>query len=153
MNKNVIIDKCIQELQLELLEVQPAGGVITSLELQEAVLIMNHRIRSRGLTAKEILMQRDQHTGEQLWLDSEHMAKQQHHMRERNHTPSAISKAKGNKIASKCNVNIGDLVYLKMEGNNLYYHRYNKDNATLQKLNERLFAAKKYELTLTHTSS
>ena len=70
--------------------------------------------------------------------------------------PSAISKAKGNKIASKCNVNIGDLVYLKMEGNKLKGREcyiitgINKDNATLQKLNGRLFAVKKYELPLTH---
>ena len=155
-NKNSIADKCVQELELELLKIKPEGGSITPSELQGAIVTLNQRIRGRGLSAKEILLQRDQNTGEQLNIDPSKFSLQQQQNRERNHLPSAISKAKKPFFASKCNVDIGDLVYLKSEGDkNQARDRYIvtgfiNGNVELQKLSGRLFASRKYEVPHTH---
>ena len=155
-NKNSIADKCIQELELELLKTKPDTKSITSSELQEAILTLNQRIRGRGLSAKEILLQRDQNTGEQLNIDSHNFSLQQQQNRQRNHLPSAISKASKPVFATNCDVKVGDLVYLKMEGDKTQARdRYIvtgfvNGNVELQKLSGRLFASRKYEVPPTH---
>ena len=68
-NSNSVFDKAIQELELEFLKVTPSGGIISSTQLQLALQTLNSRIRNRGLSAREILFQRDQVTNEQLRLE------------------------------------------------------------------------------------
>ena len=61
-NANSVIDKGIQELEHEILNVDPSGGPLTNVQLQFVVETLNTRIRNRGLSAREILYQRYQHT-------------------------------------------------------------------------------------------
>jgi hypothetical protein len=156
VNKHSIADKCCQELQIELLKQKPEGGSITPHELQETVLILNQRIRGRGLSAREILLQRDQNTGEHLNVDANTFADLQQTAREHNHLPSAKSKAKTSTFAAKCQADIGDLVYLKAEGDKLKGREQyiitgkENDNAVLQKIHGRLFSAKKYVVPFEH---
>ena len=155
-NKTAVADKCAQELELELLKRNPAGGPCSPEELQEAVLTLNSRIRNRGLSAKEILLQRDQHTGEQLNFDARELIDQQMLLRSKNNIASAASKSKGGKPANACDVAIGKLVYLKCEGDKTKgRERYivtgiTGNNVLLQKISGRLFSAKKYEVPITH---
>jgi len=65
-NSNCVVDKAIQKLELELLKAGHSNVPITSLQLQGAVDTLNTRIRNRGLSAKEIVLQRDQQSYEQL---------------------------------------------------------------------------------------
>ena len=60
-NANAVINKGIQELEREMLKVDPNGGPLTAVQLQLAVETLNTRIRNRGLSAKEILFQRNQY--------------------------------------------------------------------------------------------
>ena len=156
INKNAVVDKCIQELQVELLKRNPVGGAVSSAELQAAVLTLNQRIRNRGLSAREILMQRDQHTGEQLNLNSEDMIEKQERKRAENHEPSARSKAKVKREPVKSKISVGDLVYLKMEGDKQKgREKYIitdiiQERAKMQKIAGKLFSSRKYEVPLTH---
>ena len=66
-NKNAVADKCMQELELELLKLNSVGGgQISSTELQAVLRTLNQRIRHHGLSAREVLLQCEQNTGEQL---------------------------------------------------------------------------------------
>ena len=53
-NKNPIADKCVQELENELLRQEPGGDPITSLQLSVATAQLNSRLRSQGLSSREI---------------------------------------------------------------------------------------------------
>ena len=47
-NANAVIDKGIQELEREMLQVDPNGGPLTAVQLQLVVETLNTRIRNRG---------------------------------------------------------------------------------------------------------
>ena len=110
---------------------------------------MNSRVRNRGLSAKEIVFQRDQHSLEQLGFDDKDLAKQQNDIRLQNHQASAKSKAPGRKKASMSNSDVGSLVFIKDERDkNKARDRYiivavDRNNAIIQKLTDR-FMSKKY---------
>ena len=59
-NKNAtsVIDRGIQELEHELLQVDSTSGPVATLQLQLVIETLNTCIRNRGLSAKEILFQR-----------------------------------------------------------------------------------------------
>ena len=59
--------------------------------------VLNSRVRNRGLSAKEIVFKRDQHSLEQLGFNDKDLAKQQSDIRLQNHAASAKSKAPGKK--------------------------------------------------------
>ena len=65
-NKNHVVDKVIRELNSEILRLLPEGGPIPPSTLALATSQLNARIRNRGLSAWEILFQRDQYTGDQF---------------------------------------------------------------------------------------
>ena len=116
-NKNPVAEKAIQELQYELKRSYPDGGPLTSHGLAVAVASLNARLRNTGLSAKELLFQRDNITGEQLKFQDTHLADIKHDTRRSNHLPSARSKAPKGKPASQASVKPGDLVYVKNDGN------------------------------------
>lgn len=115
-NKNPIAEKAIQELELELKKQHPEGGPVSTSQLATVVATLNSRVRTRGLSSKEMLFQRDNMTGEQLNLLDTNLAKEQYNQRSQNHTPSAKSQAPKGKKASRYAVSLGDLVYLKCDG-------------------------------------
>ena len=82
-----------------------------------AVNILNSRIRNRGLSAWEILFQRDQHTFEPLNISDIGLASEQQDTRSKNQLSSAKSKSRNATDAVACNTMVGSLVYLKEDGN------------------------------------
>ena len=66
VNKNPVAEKANQELEKELLKVDPTGNPVSSVILLQAVCVLNSRIRSSGLSSREMLLGRDQITGNQL---------------------------------------------------------------------------------------
>ena len=67
-NKNPIAEKCIAELGDTLLRICPEGCFITSPTLAVATANRNTRISNRGLSAREMWLQRDQFTNSQIPL-------------------------------------------------------------------------------------
>lgn len=116
VNKNPLAEKGVQELEIELRKQYPDGRPITPSELAVTVATLNSRIRSRGLSAKEILHQRDNITGEKLNLKDSLLSREQFDQRLANHAPSAKSKAPKGYPATKASIAPGDLVYIKGDG-------------------------------------
>ena len=91
---------------------------------------LNCRIRGSGMSAREMLFQRDQFLNTQLPIEDHKLALQQHQRRLANHQSSASSSASSK--APTCtsrdhcpDISIGDLVYLfndknKHKGRNRY---------------------------------
>ena len=75
-NKNPV-DKGIRELNSEILRLLPEGGPIPPSTLALGTSQFNARIRNRGLSAWEILFQRDQYTGDQLDISDLSLAESQ----------------------------------------------------------------------------
>ena len=76
---------------------------------------INAKIRSRGLSAREMLYQRDQFSNIQIPVSDEQLIKSQHEAKLDNHKFSEISKAPNRKIPPKCSAKVGDLVYVKSD--------------------------------------
>ena len=144
INKNPVAERCNQELEKELLKIDPSGSPVTQLVLSNATDVLNSRIRHQGLSAKEIVFGRDQYTGNKLLdgnlLDGKEISDKQDKLRKANHKPSAYSKSKSKQQAIDASVDVGDLVFIKTEGSkNTPRERYiivsiQGRNAFLQKM-------------------
>lgn len=55
VNKNPVTEKAVQELQGEILRIEPNCRAVTPLLLSLATARLNSRVRSRGLSACEML--------------------------------------------------------------------------------------------------
>ena len=115
---------------------------------------LNSRLRNSGLSAKEILLQRDQNTGEKFTFNDKELSFQQHNIRLQNHFPSSLSKGRGGNRAEKAAIKAGDLVYIKSEGNKFKGREHYivtkiiNDFAFLQKITFSKFMSKQYRVHL-----
>ena len=156
INKNPVAERSNQELETELLRIDPSGSPVSPTSLQQAVKILNTRIRNRGLSAQEMLFCRDQNTGEQLNVHDANLSIEQETIRGENHLHSSRSKARGAPAAQNANITRGDLVFIKSEGDkNKSRDTYlvmdiQNTMAILQKLNGTKFQSRRYEVPLTN---
>ena len=74
-NKNPMGEKAVQELEYELKRCKPDGGPVIPSELTTITATLNKRVHNRGLTAREILLQQDSLTGDQLNFNDKLLAK------------------------------------------------------------------------------
>ena len=111
-NKNPVAEKAVRELEEELLRLDPMGGTTTPLALSLATANLNSRIRTRGLSAREMWHQRDQFTNQQIPFSDLQMIQSQHQLRTTNHPYSERSKAPLRPAAPTPQLEVGDLVYL-----------------------------------------
>ena len=156
-NKNPVAEKANQELELEILKIDPSGKAISAASLTKAVHVLNTRIRNSGLSAKEMFFQRDQVSGKQLSFDDSSLGSIQSRTRQKNHIASAISKGKGGNKAQIPDVSIGSIVFIKQEGSKfcpresyLVVDILNSQTAVLQKMdiNRGSFRSQRYEVPL-----
>ena len=149
------MDKGIQEFEQELLKVAPGVKQITPSDLLSILATLNQRIRFSGLSAREILLKREQNTGQQLSFSDKALSTQQHLNREKNHLPSARAKAKGAKLASNGDVTVGSLVYIKSEMDKFntrpmyIVSALREDHVTLQKFVGSQLSSRRYVVPLT----
>ena len=154
-NKNPTIEKGIRELGSEILRLLPEGGPISSEQLAVIVNQLNSRIRNRGLSAWEILCQRNQYTGEQIDINDLNLSEQQAQLRIANQEYSSKHKSGGNPPAKEANVTVGSLVYIKSEGDKTRARdRYlvvsvNEGCCEVRKFVKSQLRAKRYQLKLT----
>ncbi len=111
-NKNPVAEKCDAELGDELLCICPESGPVSLLSLDVATTNLNTRICNRGLSAREMWLQRNQFTHSQIPLSDFLLLQQQHSSRLRNHPASKRSKAPGCSPRTSSPVQVGDLVYI-----------------------------------------
>lgn len=116
-NKNPVAERAIQELEDEILREDPLCRMVTPLQLSLATARVNTRIRSRGLSSREMLSQRDQFLNQQVPLDDEILALQQKQARETNHSYSEKCKAPSGLQPPRQIIRVGDLVYLHHDKN------------------------------------
>ena len=117
VNKNPVAEKAVQEVEDEILRVDPGCRMVTPLALALAIRTVNSRIRTRGLSAREMWTQRDQFNNDQLPVDDREMILQQHSNRLQNHKHSEVSKAPKAVTAPSSGIAVGDLVYLYVDRN------------------------------------
>lgn len=116
--------------------------------MQLAIQALNSRIRNHGLSVKEILLQCDQITNEQVSINNANLSEEQDNTRIKNYIPKAASKAPRGKVASPTNLKIGDLAFIKDErSKNKARHRYiikstDAKYAKLQKLSSKFISRK-----------
>ena len=118
-NKNPVAERAVQELEEELLKIQPDKGPVSRVTLALATAAMNSRVRREGLSSRELWTQRDQFTGNQFPVNDQLLIQNQSSARERNHKPSAESKFRPSTRKVHSNVAVGDLVYLVSERSKL----------------------------------
>ena len=147
-DSNSVVDKAIQELETEFLK-HGTPDVLTPLQLQLAVDTLNSRIRNRNLSAKEIILKRDQFSNDNIEVNDSTLSQEQQAMRARNHLPSARAKAGHTSDVGNTDAVAGDLVYVKNERNkHKLRDRYlvtktDGPKATIQKLNDK-FMSRQY---------
>ena len=154
-NKNPVADKAIQELELELLKLTGSSSPVSTSCLVQAVCNLNSRIRYSNLSAKEMLMGRDQISGCRLQFSDQVLSNLQNENRISNHLPSALSKSRGATSAKNRSMKVGTLVYIKHEGDKFKPREsyvitsVQGEKATLQKMNRRKFSSREYSVPLT----
>ena len=114
-NKNPVAERAIQELEFELLRQEPLGGAVSSLTL--AIAALNSRIRSRGLSSREMWTQRDQFSNAQIPLGDNNLIATLHEQRRANHQYSERSKVPLRQPRPSPLIDVGDLVYLHSDSN------------------------------------
>ena len=92
-NKNPVAERAVQEFENELLRHDPLGGPVSLLTLAVATANLDARIRSRGLSSREMWTQRDQFSNHQIPLHAQSIIVKQHEQRVTNHTHSEKAKA------------------------------------------------------------
>ena len=117
LNKNPVAEKAIQELEKELLILDPTGGPISPLRLALAITTLNTRIRASGLSSRELWFQRDQFTNSQLSFDDLTLIQLRHAQRLENHPHSEHSKNPNKPYPDTPNIAVGDIVYLHRDLN------------------------------------
>ena len=117
VNKNPVAEKAIQELEDEIRRSDPSNGILTPLALSLVTARLNTRIRNRGLSAREMWMQRDQFSNDQLPISDRELIYSQYDLRMKNHPSSEKSKCHSGAVPESNKLDIGDIVFLRCNFN------------------------------------
>ena len=153
-NKIPVAERAVQEIEMEILRIQPEKGQVSRVTLAIATANTNSRVRRDGLSSRELWTQRDQITGSQLPFDDETLMSSQSSSRRKNHLSSAKSKAKGKGPNSPV-ISVGDLVYLVSErSKNQARDKYlvtniSGNSCTVRKFTRNQFRRKQYSIPIT----
>ena len=92
-NKNPVAERAVQEVEIELLKLDPAGNPVSSVSLAIAVSHLNSRLHASGLSSREMWSQRDQFSNQQIVLSDSTLINEHHDRKLANHPSSEKSKA------------------------------------------------------------
>ena len=95
-----------------MVNIKPAGGPSSHVQLSQAVASLNSRLRASGMSSHELWTQRDQVSGEQLPLNDRELILEKYKQRTSNHKASERSKSAGKPPLPTPKVQIGTLVYI-----------------------------------------
>ena len=113
-NKNSLskVDKTMAELRGILRTISTDGSTLSVLSLQKAVNILNTRIRSSNLSAREIMFSRLQNSNENITLNDDTLANELYNNRQKANEYASKDKRK-KKRKQLSNIQIHSLVFLK----------------------------------------
>ena len=114
-NSNPIAERAVQEFRLEKLKFKPEGGALSDIERALITASLNKKIRNRGVSSKEIIMNRDQNTLNNLNLDTKRLNDEQLKLRKLNHPQSEKCKSRNGRLPNKPHIWPGALVFLKKD--------------------------------------
>ena len=112
VNKNPVGERAVQEVQSEILRFTGQSGPITPSTLNDAINSLNSRIRTDGLSAREIFYQRDQYTNAQIPIEDMDIIQSKHERAVNNNFSSELSKSGGRGPRTDQVIAVGDLIYL-----------------------------------------
>jgi len=116
-NKNPVAERAIQELEEVIRKHDKSLVKMSPLDLAIVTARLNSKVRAQGLSAREILQQRNQFTQEPIPLNDQALILEKHATAVRNHESSERSKSKsGCKMLDK-DIQVGSLVYLFSDHN------------------------------------
>lgn len=116
-NKNPVAERAIQELEDEALRSNLSNSALTPLSLSLITARLNTRIRSRGLSSREMWTQRDQFSNNQLPVADHELILSQQELRQKNHIHSERAKCPSGRFPALPNLCVGDIVYLRCDLN------------------------------------
>lgn len=116
-NKNPVAERAIQELEDEALRSNLSNSALTPLSLSLITARLNTRIRSRGLSSREMWTQRDQFSNNQLPVADHELILSQQELRQKNHIYSERAKCPSGRFPALPNLCVGDVVYLRCDLN------------------------------------
>ena len=112
INKNPVAEKAVQELEEIIQHHEHHNKVINDITLAIITARLNNKIRSNGLSAREILTQRDQFLNNHLPLNDKDLIFDKHAKALKAHQYSELSKSHGKPIRLAPKLSLGDLVHL-----------------------------------------
>jgi hypothetical protein len=141
-NKNPIAERAVQELEEELLKLEPAGGPVTATTLAIATANLNSKLRHSGMSSREMFMQRDQFSNIQIPVNDIHLIQTQYDAKCKNHAFSERAKAPKSNNPKKYSSSLrkGDLVYLYNDRNKFKA----RDRYLIVEINEEWCTIKKF---------
>ena len=134
----------------------PEGGKISSGTLALAISNLNHRVRSNGLSSKEILLKRDTFTNAPLNFNDDQIQNFKYAKRLQNHPSSELSKSRGSTKIDDFMISEGDIVHIKNEGTKHHAREfyfvisvnYDRKEAVVQKFCGSQLRGRKYPVKL-----
>ena len=112
VNKNPVAEKAVAEVEEEILRQEPGGGPITDVQLVLVIARLNARLRSLGLSARELWTKRNQFNNDPIPVSDHQLILEKNKQRQANHPHSEKSKNPLNKEPSAPSLLVGDIVYL-----------------------------------------
>lgn len=116
-NKNPVAERAIQELEDEALRSNLSNSALPPLSLSLITARFNTRIRSRGLSSREMWTQGDQFSNNQLPVADHELILSQQELRQKNHIHSERAKCPSGRFPALPNLCVGYVVYLRCDLN------------------------------------
>ena len=134
----------------------PNADKISPGTLAIAVANTNSRIRTNGLSAREILTKRDSYTDAAINFDNKTISDFKYEQRIQNHASSEKSKAGGATTTPETLISVGDIVHIKADGSKhkarefylVMAVNYEMSTAVVQKFCGSTLREKKYRVKL-----
>ena len=112
VNKNPVAEKAVQELEEAIIRIERHNETLDSKVLALVTARLNNRIRGNGLSAREVLLQRDQFSHKQIPIQDREIIFDKHAKAIKAHQYSELQKSNGKPIRQPPTIRIGDLVHL-----------------------------------------
>ena len=112
VNKNPVAERAVQELEEVIQRQDFHNAIITESNLAIITARLNNKLRSNGLSSREIFTQRDQFSHQQIPLEDKQIIFEKHASALKNHQYSESFKSRNNPTRQNADVAIGDLVHL-----------------------------------------
>ena len=116
-NKNPVAERAVQEMEEVLQRMDNHNEAINECSLSLATSRLNSKIRTNGLSAREIMTQRDQFSNNPIPINDKDIILEKHAKAIKDHEYSERSKSHSNPPIQSPKVNIGDLVHLYCDKN------------------------------------